>query len=170
MIAEPVTFIGKCLRYHGFKGEVVIALEPSVRKYIQKAEWVFINIDNSPVPFFVESISATDQSAILKLKGIDKEKQLPEILKQDVFVASSLFPSKFKPQQNEFQGFTVFSQEKEIGTAHELVDYNGNLLLQVFNHEKEILIPVNDNTIVSVDKRKKKIVVEVPEGLLELYL
>jgi 16S rRNA processing protein RimM len=170
MIAEPITFIGKCLRYHGFKGEIIIALEPSVRKYIQKAEWVFINIDNSPVPFFIESISASDQSAFLKLKGIDKEKQLPEILQQDVFVKSSLFPNKFKSQQNELQGFKVFSQEKEIGIAHELVDYNGNLLLQVFNHEQEILIPVNDNTIVSVDKRKKKIVVEVPDGLLELYL
>jgi 16S rRNA processing protein RimM len=170
MIAEPITFIGKCLRYHGFKGEIIVALEPSVRKYIQKAEWVFINIDNSPVPFFIESISASDQSAILKLKGIDKEKQLPEILQQDVFVKSSLFPNKFKSQQNELQGFKVFSQEKEIGIAHELVDYNGNILLQVFNHEKEILIPVNDNTIVSVDKRKKMIVVEMPEGLLELYL
>jgi 16S rRNA processing protein RimM len=172
MIAEPLTVIGKFVRYHGFKGELVIALEPLVKKYIQKAEWVFINIDNSPIPFFIDTLSVTgDQTAIIKLKGIDKEKQMPELLQQDVFILSSLFPARrIKAEQNELEGYAVLSDDKEIGIAQEILDYNGNLLLQIFSNGNEILLPINDESIVSVDKRKKKIVVNLPEGLLDLYL
>jgi 16S rRNA processing protein RimM len=35
---------------------------------------------------------------------------------------------------------------------------------------KEALIPLHEETILKVDNKKKQVVVELPEGLLDIYL
>jgi ribosomal 30S subunit maturation factor RimM len=42
--------------------------------------------------------------------------------------------------------------------------------MQVFFKEKEILIPINPHVILDVDREKKEIQIDAPEGLIELYL
>ena len=36
--------------------------------------------------------------------------------------------------------------------------------------DKEVLIPVSDAVIVKVDRKKKQIMVDCPEGLIDIYL
>jgi len=35
---------------------------------------------------------------------------------------------------------------------------------------KEVLIPLHEKTISSINHKKKQVVVELPDGLLEVYL
>jgi len=43
-------------------------------------------------------------------------------------------------------------------------------LFEINRNGKEILIPVNDHFILKVDRTSKIIYLDVPEGLIELYL
>jgi 16S rRNA processing protein RimM len=36
--------------------------------------------------------------------------------------------------------------------------------------KKEVLVPVNESTLLKIDNRKEKIFLELPEGLLDIYL
>jgi len=44
------------------------------------------------------------------------------------------------------------------------------LLCRIEVNEKEVLIPLNESTIEKIDHKKKEVIVELPEGLLEIYL
>jgi 16S rRNA processing protein RimM len=56
-----------------------------------------------------------------------------------------------------------------VGIAGEVLNYSGNYLLQILNNKKEILLPLNDESISEIQEDKKIIVVKIPDGLLELY-
>ena len=43
-------------------------------------------------------------------------------------------------------------------------------MFEIEKDGKDILIPVNDQFIVKVDRIKKTIIVDTPEGLINLYL
>ncbi|HEY0092039.1 MAG TPA: 16S rRNA processing protein RimM, partial [Flavobacterium sp.] len=38
------------------------------------------------------------------------------------------------------------------------------------NGETEILIPMIDQFLVEIDRKNKKVVMDLPEGLIEMYL
>ena len=44
------------------------------------------------------------------------------------------------------------------------------LLCRIEMAGKEVLIPLNENTIRKIDNKAGRVIVELPEGLLEIYL
>ena len=58
----------------------------------------------------------------------------------------------------------------EIGKIKEILEYPNQALFQTFYKEKEVLVPVNDLFIKNVDRKKKEILLNLPEGLLDVYI
>ena len=63
----------------------------------------------------------------------------------------------------------MYEKENSLGTVKEIIDLSGNQLLTVVNGAQEILIPMKDEIMKKVDIKSKKIEVELPDGLLDLY-
>ena len=57
-----------------------------------------------------------------------------------------------------------------IGIITGVNDTTAQALFEVENNGKELLIPMSDDILKSVDRAAKKIIVETPEGLIDLYL
>jgi len=71
----------------------------------------------------------------------------------------------------ELKGFTVFdTKHGNIGIIENIIDIQQNPLMEILFHGKEILIPLQDDFIISIDKKKKELHVKTPEGLIELFL
>ncbi len=58
----------------------------------------------------------------------------------------------------------------KVGVIKGINDTTAQALFEIDREGIEILIPMNDEFIKKVDRRKKIILVETPEGLIELYL
>ena len=72
---------------------------------------------------------------------------------------------------HEIIGFTVIDNEfGEVGTVTSVNDTTAQALFEIDRNGKEILIPINDQFIQKVDHAGKTIFLEVPEGLIDLYL
>jgi len=68
-------------------------------------------------------------------------------------------------------GFTVIDQERgELGLVGKVLEYSTSNLFSIPVGDKEILIPISDETITKVDKKAKEIHVVCPDGLIDLYL
>ena len=172
MIAEPLRYIGKFSKLHGFDGEAFLIFDEAYSKKIIKTEWVFLTIDGLPVPFFVSNIDIrSNSSAVIKLLDIDSSEKMSEYIGCEVSVVDSGRNNKNKQFDiTGIKGFTVIDASKgTIGIANELLNFNDNLVMQIFNGNLEILIPVAEEIILVVDEKKKIISVQLPEGLLELY-
>jgi len=44
------------------------------------------------------------------------------------------------------------------------------MLCRIEINKKEVLIPLNENTLRKTDHKRKEVTVQLPEGLLEIYL
>jgi 16S rRNA processing protein RimM len=56
-----------------------------------------------------------------------------------------------------------------LGTITEVIPSPGQWLLNIYSPEnKEILIPFHEHFIVSIDKKKNNIIMDIPEGLTEI--
>jgi 16S rRNA processing protein RimM len=66
-------------------------------------------------------------------------------------------------------GYRVVDRTKGLlGTVSGLEEYPMQTLFRIRREEKEILIPVHEDLILSIDPEKKEIVMELPEGIEEL--
>jgi 16S rRNA processing protein RimM len=72
---------------------------------------------------------------------------------------------------HEVAGFRVHDEAHgDIGTVDRVVELPNNPLFAITHGDKEILLPISDEIILKVDRKKKMIDVKAPLGLIEIYL
>ena len=72
---------------------------------------------------------------------------------------------------HEVLGYQVIDKlEGEIGLIKQIFNYPNQDFIVIMKDEKEILIPINNEIISKVDRVNQLISVELPAGLLDIYL
>lgn len=167
--------LGTLIKTHGVKGRVILNLDQQSFDEIKNMEWVFIEIDGLPVPFFIEDYEEkTSDSLILTFEDITSEEKAAELAGCKLYINNnSLSNKKITKEYNPFYkltGYTVIDIEYgELGVLQDILDINMNPLLQIVTMGKEILLPANAKFIVSRDDKKKLIFVNTPDGLIHLF-
>jgi len=174
MKKEDCFYLGKIVRKYSFKGELLIKLETDEPELYENLDAMFLEVRGTLIPFFIES-SQLHKSDLLRVQfeDVTNEADADSLIKCDVYL-----PLEFLPQLegnkfyfHEVIGFTI--EDKNYGKVGEIVSINDSTaqaLFEVENNGKQILIPMNDQFIVKVDRNSKTIIVETPEGLIDLYL
>lgn len=167
-------FVGKIVKKYSFKGELLVKLDTDEPEIYEDIESVFVELRNNLVPFFIEA-SQLHKSELLRVKfeDVDSEQDADSLLKCDLYL-----PLKFLPKLeddkfyfHEIIGFTVEDVNfGTVGVVKSINDSTAQALFEIDRDGIEILIPMNDAFIKNVDKKKRVITVETPEGLIELYL
>lgn len=165
--------IGYVSKTKGLKGELLLKLEADHSEEYQQTESVFLEIKGKPVPFFVLSyrVQPGGKTAVLLLEDVDTVEKARELIGVPV-----LLPLSEKVQTEtlpfaELEGFKVSDQAAgPLGTIREIVHYPGHSVAVLTYREREVMIPLNEALIGKVDKQKKELFVNLPEGLLEIYL
>ena len=174
MRKEDCFYLGKIVRKHSFRGEVVIKLDTDEPELYQEMESIFVDLGNNLVPFFIQkSLLQKGNQLRTRFEGIENEADADSILKSDVYLPISLLP---KLEGNKFYyheviGFIV--KDINYGEVGEILNINDSVaqpLFEIKKEEKEIFIPMIDDFIKKVDRENKTILVETPEGLIDLYL
>jgi len=167
-------YLGKVVRKHSFKGEVVIKLDTDEPELYADMDAVFINVGNNLIPFFIEkSLLQKGNQLRVKFEDFTTEEDANTILKSEVYLPLDLLPklTGTKFYYHEVIGFAIEDVNYgNVGTLIGINDETAQPLFEIKNGEKEILIPMIDDFIKKIDRLNKKISVETPEGLIEMYL
>lgn len=166
--------LGKITKTHSIKGQVVLRLKQSDFKNIKHMESVFIEIDGLPVPFFVSDFKNRNQNElILSLEDINTEPKAASLIDCQVWLHSDLIAPPdmtSPPAEGILIGYEVVDVNLgSLGILEDILDFDQNPLLRILQDKKEILIPLQPNFIKKVDDTAKKIFVDTPEGLVDLY-
>lgn len=152
----------------------MIKLDTDEPELYEHLDALFIDLRNSLVPFIIES-SQLHRSELLRVKfeDLDTEQDADSILKCDVYLPLEFLP-KLEGDKfyfHEIIGFTVEDVNfGKVGVIKSVNDSTAQALFEIDRNGVEILIPMNDAFIKKVDKKKKLIIVDTPEGLIDLYL
>lgn len=170
---DDVFRIGKIGKPHGVKGEVTMHIDDDVFDRTD-ADYVILSIDGTLVPFFFEEYRfRTDETVLVKFADIDTTDEARRLTGREVYFERNKSQAEESNELSwaEIVGFNVvdISAGNIIGKVENVNLSTINTLLEVRSSEgKEILIPAVDEIVISVDARKKEIVVALPDGLLEI--
>ena len=174
MKKEDCFYLGKIVKKYSFKGELLAKLDTDQPDLYDNLEAVFIDLRGNLVPFFIES-SQLHKSDLLRLnfEDVNSEADADALIKSELYLPLDLLPKldgdKF--YFHEVIGFTI--KDKNFGVVGILKGINDSTAQSLFEIDRdgiEILIPMNDEFIDKVDRKNKTIVVDTPEGLIDLYI
>jgi 16S rRNA processing protein RimM len=169
MEKESCFKIGYVAKAHGLKGEVtIIVTEPMD---LDSVESVFVELKNTLVPYFIKELSDRGDKAFVKFDEINSIEQANAIKGSSIYLPKETRPKLKRGEfyDDEILGFVVEDEAIGILGAITEVSANGPNKLLVINYlGKEVLIPINGPFIKSVNKTKKLIKVELPEGFLDI--
>ncbi len=173
MQKEDCFYLGKIVRKYSFKGELLAKLDTDQPELYEHLDAIFVQVRNNLIPFFIEH-SQLHKSDLLRIKfeEVDTEADADALIKSELYLPLELLPklegSKF--YFHEVIGFKINDKNfGEVGVIKAINDSTAQALFEVDRDGVEILIPMNDEFIVKVDREAKTIWVETPEGLIDLY-
>jgi 16S rRNA processing protein RimM len=126
------------------------------------------------VPFFIES-SSLHKNDFLRIRFEDMitEEDADAIIGNAIYLPIKMLPkltgNKF--YFHEVIGFEI--EDKRCGIIGKIVSVNDTTaqpLFEVLNGDVEMLIPMIDHFLVKIDRENKKVWMDLPEGLVEMYL
>lgn len=161
--------IGYVAKIHGLKGEVTIILTEAVD--LGSVKVIFLEIRNSLVPYFIQQFSDRQDKVFVKFDDVNTVEQATLIKGASLYLEKAARPKLKRGEfyDDEVVGFSVTDLTTgELGNVQEVVFSGSNRLIQLIYQGKEVLIPINGPFITSVNKSKKKIEVQLPEGFLEI--
>ncbi|PHN06605.1 ribosome maturation factor RimM [Flavilitoribacter nigricans] len=168
--------IGKTNKTHGVDGTLRITIEDAFLDDFVDAEVVFLEAGGQPTPFFVEDRWGGDP-LYLKLEEVDSREdarpltnKVLSLRREDISV-----PEEEQTAVKDSSGFAkwigyTLSDEAlgDIGKIEEVIELPQQFLAGLTYKEQEIMIPLHPDLIVKVAHKEKKVIMNLPEGLLEL--
>ncbi|MBE6301330.1 MAG: 16S rRNA processing protein RimM [Parabacteroides distasonis] len=169
---EDVFKIGQFAKPHGIKGEIALVTNSDVFDDSEDP-YVICEMDGIFVPFFIEEYRYKSDSVILvKLVNVDDEKTAREFSNREVYYSLDEVDEEDLVGEMTWDSFIGYRVEDEtIGEIGEIVNVDEstmNVLLQIDYKGEELLLPAAEELILSADHENRKLVVSVPEGLLDL--
>lgn len=174
MRKEDCFYLGKIAKKFSFKGEVLIYLDTDEPELYENMESVFVDFNKNLVPYFIENSSLHKNDFLrVRFEDVDSEEEADKLIGLEVYLPLSMLP---KLEGNKFYfheviGFEI--EDKRLGVFGKIISINDSSaqpLFEVVNGSVEILVPMIDQFLVKIDRVNKKIIMDLPEGLVEMYL
>ena len=162
---------GEVLKTFGAKGELIIRFDKITPESIDLKEPVFIVMDGLPVPFYFKSFEPFAGKVKVIFENMESEILASELVGKRLHIDNSDAKNP-ETELSGLAGLISFSIRDEklgdTGIITDFFDYPGNPCFEVSKDEKQFLIPVNEDLIVSINASDKILFTILPEGLLEI--
>jgi len=160
--------VGRIGRAHGVLGEATIDVQtddPDLRFKVGSK----LTLDSGQ-ELTIKSSRWHNQILLLGFEGVNDRNQIESL--RDQLISSQVDLSALAPGEYHYQqliGCQVYLQNNDlVGQVSEVVKLPGQDLLSVDKNGSQVLIPMVKQIIISIDVLAKKIVVNPPEGLLDV--
>ncbi len=165
--------LGKILKTYGYSGEVVLLLDVDQPGEYADMPVIFINIDQTLVPWFISKIALKGDLATIALEDINTEDKARELTGKEVYLPIDRLGTLSEKQFyfHEIIGFSVIdSKHGHIGLIDRVLDLPEQDILSIIHDGREVMVPLSDEMISRIDRKKRILYLETPEGLIDLYL
>jgi len=163
---EDCIAIGSVSKTHGHNGFVKLYYQFETIVLDIKLP-VFLLIEGKPVPFFISETKGDEYQPLLKFEKVNSIEDAEKLLGFEVF--AFVKQEKFVALPN-LRHFKVYNTANFfIGLVEDVVKAGfKDLMLVISDDGKEILIPFETHFIVDLSTTNKSIIMDLPEGLIDL--
>ena len=166
--------LGFFSRLHGLKGEIIAIFDTDQPQRYTTLESVFVDIRGELVPFFIEEMAQNSKGHfILRLEDVDGE-DANHLLNRELYLPLDFLPPLTGKNFYYHEVIAFKAVDKRLGDLGQIKEVLDNSAQAIFKIENEagheILAPAVDDFIVSINRSEKSVTLNLPEGLVELYV
>lgn len=164
--------IGKLAASTGLKGELVLQHNLGKKTTLKGLEAIFLeDKKDSFIPYFIESAKIrNDNETVIKLEGTDIVEAARKLTPKEVWITEEDF-KKFAAKSSPIAmlGFNIISNGEDLGEILEVIEQPHQILCSILLNGKEALIPIHEESLEKLDTKNRKLFVNLPDGLLDIY-
>jgi 16S rRNA processing protein RimM len=165
--------IGKFVAVFGLKGELLLKHTLGKKTSLKGLKAIFIEEKKDAfLPWFIESAKSKSEEEIhIKLEDINTREAAIKLSQKEVWLPETDF-KKFaaKSAPSNLLGYTIINDKEPVGEILEVIEQPHQLLCRLDVKGKEVLIPLHENSLQKIDHKNRQVLVNLPEGLLDIYL
>lgn len=168
--------IGKLQKTHGLKGEIKGVVEERYWPDLAEVEAIFLDERGAHMPYFIESIRG-QAPLIFKFEEVDTKELAGALSNKVIYLRRSdvqLSEEEIAGGGLEYGFLNGYSLHLEagaeaVGKIEAIDEYPQQEMATVaLVNGEEALIPLLPHWIAAIDKTEKQVIMDLPEGLLEL--
>lgn len=164
--------IGKIVATFGVNGELILKHVLGQRSSLKGAKALFIEeVKGSKIPWFIASAAARsmDETLVL-LEGLHSKESAHRLIHKKVWLSQEDFSKLAAPKSPiALLGYMVYDGDQALSIVEEVIDQPHQVLLRIDYKGNEALLPLHEESLKSIDHKAKKVFLELPDGLLEIY-
>jgi 16S rRNA processing protein RimM len=166
--------IGKLVATFGVKGEMILKHNLGKKTTLKGLEFFFMEeLPGSFLPYFLQEVKIkSDAELFVTIEGIDSKEKASAYLQQQVWVNEKDF-KKYAAASAPISllGFVAFDNGKALGEVLEVIEQPHQVMCRIqYGEHDDILIPINDQSLLKVDKKNRKLMLDLPDGLIEAQI
>jgi 16S rRNA processing protein RimM len=173
MKIEDCFQLGYIVKPHGIHGALTIYLDTDNPDYYKELESVYVEYQQKLVPFFIDHIKIKDNQATVEFQDIDGIEKASQYKGCTLYLPLDFLPPLGSGQFYYHDIIGFIAKERNLGKLGEvktIYEANGNDLFSVLYKGKEVLIPIRDEFVIELNKEAREILLELPDGLIDIYL
>ena len=160
---------------YGINGAVHILLDSDRPDHYKDLESVFVlkKGEQTLIPFFITDLKLNGDKAIVRFEETISKDQARGLVGGSLYLPLEQLPDLEGNAfyYHELIGWTVTDVNAGLLGTIAAVNLQSPQPLIVMDHQgHEVLIPFTDSIILAIEKELKNVNVELPDGLLEVYL
>lgn len=172
---DELIAIGRYNKPHGVAGEISATIDVDMDT-LQGLSCLVTDIDGIFVPFFVNACRPKSQETVLlTIDGIDNEKEVSRLVNHDIYALKRDYRQESLDSDADgfpldyFIGFELHDSDGErVGEITDVDEQTENAIFIVDREGAELMVPATDELIIEFDLDKKVMVMDLPQGLLDL--
>ena len=175
MTQDNCFLLGKITKPYSFRGEVVLWMDVDDSEPYEGVNTLWLPQQGILVPYAVESLRRNKDRFVVRLADVNTETAAKQLSGKDVWLPlAEMAPMEDgKFYFHEVQGWTAIDRSTgdAVATIVHVVDQGAYPMLEVeFDNGNQGFIPLPDHVQVDVKREEQKLVLDLPEGLLDVYL
>ncbi|WP_103327497.1 ribosome maturation factor RimM [Bacteroidetes bacterium endosymbiont of Geopemphigus sp.] len=168
----PEVFFGKILRRHGLKRYWLVQLHTIKLVECSDIGFLFVDIHGLNVPFFIEDFRMFSSDRLL-IRFSESVAQQEDLTHHSLYASLTNLSYAF---ENRFDdrgliGFHVEDTHKgPIGTLVDIDEQSSQKRFDIRFKGRQVWVPIVKEFIVELNREKRLLLLDCPEGLLDLYI
>jgi 16S rRNA processing protein RimM len=151
--------------------DIIIPENKITEKGFTDVEAFYFKLNNQFIPYFIEYlVDPLSDKPKIKLEGIESKEAATGWIGRTFYLPENQIKIETEPQPyQDITGFTVIvDKNRALGRIDDIYQLPQQSFAGLKYGGKEVLIPLNEDFILKIDRQGKMIFMELPEGILDL--
>ena len=172
---DELIAIGHYNKPHGVAGEISATLNVEW-DLLRELSCLVSDIDGIYVPFFVNAVRPkSGDTVLLTIDGVGNEKDVARLVNRDIYALKREYRQESIDADADgypldfFIGFELRDSDgSRVGEITDVDEQTENAIFIIDRDGTDLMVPATDDLIVEFDVDNKVMVMDLPEGLLDL--